>query len=90
VQGLSSPLPLAAISRARAGIRSPGFLVLSHHGCSGRYFFFFPGSVGRLFSFHVRIGQNTEVVYPAASAILAACEDDRPVPQVKTRSVSFE
>jgi hypothetical protein len=69
--------------------KSSGFLVPSNHGCRGRYFFF-PGSVGRLFSFHVRIGQNTEVVYPAASAILAACEDDRPVPQVKTRSVSFE
>jgi hypothetical protein len=53
-------------------------------------YFFFPGSVGSPFSFHVRIGQNTEVSYPAASAIFAACEDDRPVPQVKTRSVSFE
>ncbi len=53
-------------------------------------YFFFPGSVGRPFSFHVRIGQNTEVLYPAASAILAACEDDRPVPHVKTSSVSFE
>jgi hypothetical protein len=45
--------------------------------------------VGRPFVFHVLTGQNADVLYPAASAIFAACEDDRPVVQVKTSVVSF-
>lgn len=72
------------------GARSARNAPASRPRCRARrVYFFFPGSVGRPFSFHVRIGQNTEVLYPAASAIFAACEDDRPVPHVKTSSMSF-